>query len=327
MLESAVNNTREFASLDIRNSQDRTLHFSLIGALVSNYLLDPKKIESLLVLELKNDPSKEDIVMAQIELGIIRDQLNFKGWDKQNLKLLSGCIVKAEDLDYRLQKILYEIVKEDFKIGTNVFLERMSRDPRPKKKSNSLFFNRYDAIPYHIDEGLVDQLQMNESFSDFLRVMIDKMVGKPLPGSNILYCYKVAEFCHRAGGEKYRSVQKQLIDSGEEENLWRAAHLLLGIESPDLDICFDIVEKTDDEEIWAEVSTRIYSTGVVSGEYGIRDSYQSKLNQIKEIVKNRSNKRVKAFGKKIVKSLEESIKHEEKRVQQDLLLRKIEFEG
>jgi len=68
--------------------------------------------------------------------------------------------------------------------------------------------------------------------------------------------------------------------------------------------------------------------GVVSGEYGIADGYKSKLNQLKEFeVKYKNNSQVMKFINQLKSSLGASIKAETQRADEDIALRKLEFEN
>jgi hypothetical protein len=70
----------------------------------------------------------------------------------------------------------------------------------------------------------------------------------------------------------------------------------------------------------------MYGTGVVSGEYGIANAYTSKAKSL-EKYKDDNSKRVRKFAQKMIKDFQESAARERKRADEEIQLRKIEFEG
>jgi len=70
----------------------------------------------------------------------------------------------------------------------------------------------------------------------------------------------------------------------------------------------------------------MYTTGVVSGEYGIAEAYEKKAERL-EKYKGDESERVKTFVNRMIKSFQESAKKERQRADEEKQLRKIEFEG
>ncbi len=106
----------------------------------------------------------------------------------------------------------------------------------------------------------------------------------------------------------------------------KAARALHSLDHPDLATCLEIVKKTNNKKIIAQVEANLYTTGVVSGEYGIAEAYEGKAKALEPYL-NDSNARLKAFAKRMVVSFRKSAIGERKRADEEKGRRLIEFEG
>ena len=70
----------------------------------------------------------------------------------------------------------------------------------------------------------------------------------------------------------------------------------------------------------------MYTTGVVSGEYGIAQAYEGKAKML-EKYKTDKSERVKKFAERMIVSFLDSAKRERQHADEEKQLRKIEFEG
>ena len=116
-----------------------------------------------------------------------------------------------------------------------------------------------------------------------------------------------------------------LIEKGDEDSLMKAARAIHSFNEVDFDLCIEIVSRTDNEQILDKVRSNMYSTGIVSGEYGIANAYESKAKTLGEY-KDSDSKRVRDFTESMINSFRESALNERKRADEDKQLRKIELE-
>ena len=76
----------------------------------------------------------------------------------------------------------------------------------------------------------------------------------------------------------------------------------------------------------SQIDSNMYTTGVVSGEYGLVEAYEGKAKML-EKYKADESERVKKFADRMSKSFLDSAKRERQRADEEKQLRKIEFEG
>ena len=70
----------------------------------------------------------------------------------------------------------------------------------------------------------------------------------------------------------------------------------------------------------------MYTTGVITGEYGIAQAYENKAKALGKYKADESE-RVRQFADRMIKSFLDSAKRERQRADEEKQLRKIEFEG
>jgi hypothetical protein len=73
-----------------------------------------------------------------------------------------------------------------------------------------------------------------------------------------------------------------------------------------------------DKDVKSAVGRALYQTGVVSGEYGMRDAYINRLERVKGWVKS-TNKYIRSFSIEFSDSLNKTIKHEQKRTDEEVM--------
>ena len=95
-----------------------------------------------------------------------------------------------------------------------------------------------------------------------------------------------------------------------------------GGEVPILDICKEIIKVVPERSsAWNEVAAALKSTGVVTGEYGIVQAYETKREEI-AAWKNDEHPRVQSFAVWLTESLDQMIVSERQRADAGVALRK-----
>ena len=90
-------------------------------------------------------------------------------------------------------------------------------------------------------------------------------------------------------------------------------------------VCKELVKiLPEGDKLLNEVSIILQSTGVVSGEYGFVEAYKNKIDEIAPWLEDRDSK-VKHFAEEYVESLEKQIEYEQKRADEDVMLRKHQY--
>ena len=88
----------------------------------------------------------------------------------------------------------------------------------------------------------------------------------------------------------------------------------------------EIIGKTDSKIVIGHIHAQLFSTGVVSGEYGIANAYDSKAKSLEAYLEN-DNPRIKKFVKKIIQEFITSATRERQRTDEERQSRQIEFEN
>ena len=94
----------------------------------------------------------------------------------------------------------------------------------------------------------------------------------------------------------------------------------------DLGLCMEIARRTEDTSIRSSLLSRIFTTGVVTGEYGLAIAYEEKADGIKSYLQD-SDERVRHFARELIAKLHSTANAERQRVDEQMQIRRIEFEG
>lgn len=140
-----------------------------------------------------------------------------------------------------------------------------------------------------------------------------------------IYNWHVSHFLQGIG-YGFTEILTSLIQKGDDSSLKKAAIAMHSIAGSDLGLSIEIARRTDNEDILSMVSTNMYATGVVSGEYGIAIAYENKAKEL-EKYKDDSSDRVRKFVSRMIRSLNEDATRERQRADEAKQLRRIEFEG
>ena len=150
------------------------------------------------------------------------------------------------------------------------------------------------------------------------------MLGKMTKTWSV-YNFQVSHLFERIGGPAISSIVSEAIKKGGEKNLRNAAHFLGSSSGADIDLCMQIAAKTTDKKILSSLHTSIYSTGVVSGEYGIAEEYEHRAKLL-EKYKDSKNKRLKSFAQKTMEGLNASARHARQSADEEKEKRRLRFE-
>jgi len=333
LLEEAVKQHKRFDFLKKQKKDnkgfDLNFHLRIVQALLRIYVKSPNKIENLTTTEFKNNVTQEYLHNFLGELQFAdqdnRGTLDINKWSDKGKEFILDKLVEIESLGFSEESLMLKMADKNYEDVMNVFWERIKKaneEMRKKKNKDLIRDNRYDAVPSHINGALTEFLSKHKGY----KKVVKKWINDFTPKSSISG-WELGELLNNLGGP-YREVYIELIETDKKENLKKVIALFGVMHSPDFELCLKIIEKTNDEEIWKDVSMAMYQMGVVSGEYGIADGYKSKLNQLKEFeVKYKNNSQVMKFINQLKSSLEASIKAETQRADEDIALRKLEFEN
>jgi len=305
----------------LKEAEDRVLEYTLFNTLMRNFRRSPKKIEPMIVKEIKAYPEYQNMFLSEISIATRRRWINIKELLPGTIELLKEKMIELFKIDWRIQELLLAIGDcYGLKAVLDVFMKRIEKDIERKEKTGWESGERYEAIPYHFNPDLNKFMVEHPDYEKVTREWTAKMTT-----NWSIYNRHVGNFLQKV--EKgFDKVLTSLIQKGDDENLMKAARAMQSIDSVNFDICLEIIRRTDNEKIIKLVGANMYSTGVVSGEYGISEAYEKKAEQLKKYLANDSE-RVRIFAKRMIKSFLESAKRERQQADEEKQLRRIEFEG
>lgn len=333
LLEEAVKQHKRFAFLKKQKKDgqgfDLNFHLRLIQALLRIYVKAPNKIENLTITEFKNNATQECLHNFLGELQFAdwnkRGTLDINKWSDKGKKFILDKLIEINSLEFNEQSLMLKMADKNYEAVMNVFWERIKKannEIRKKKNRDLISADRYDAVPNHINGELAESLGKHKNYSK----VVAKWISDFDPDDRI-FGWELGRLLNKLYGPN-KKMFLELIKTGKEDNLNKVIALFENLHSPDFDLCLKIIEKTDNKDIWKDVSIAMYQMGVVSGEYGIADSYGNKLKQLKQFeTLYQKNKQVMKFINHLKSSLKASIKAEIQRTDEDITLRKLEFEN
>jgi len=318
-LENITKRKRQLSFL--KEAEDRVLEYTLFNTLVRNFRRSMKRIEPMIVIEIKGYPEYLNMFFSELSIAKRRGWINIKELLPETIELLKEKMVELSDIDWRLQELLLAIGKcYGLKAVLDIFMKRIEKDIERKEKTGWDPDERYKAIPYHFNPDLKKFIAEHPDYEK----MASGWTAKMTTGWSI-YNWHVSNFLQNVD-KGFDKVLNSLIQKGGDKNLMRAARAMQSIDSVNFDICIEIIRKTDNKDIIKLVGANMYSTGVVSGEYGISEAYEKKAEQLKKYLADESE-RVKIFAKRMIESFQESAKRERQQADEEKQLRRIEFEG
>jgi hypothetical protein len=305
----------------LREVDDRFLEYALFNALLRNFRRSLKRVEPMIIEEIKGYPKYLDMFFSELSKATHMGWINIKELHPETVEFLKEKMVELSDIDWHVQKLLQAIGERDgLKAVLDVFMKRIKKDAKRKVKEGWQIDERYDAIPYHFNPDLN---KFMAEHPDYEKVTSEWTANMTTGWS--IYNWNVGHFLQNV--EKgFDEVLNSLIQKDDDENLMKAACAMQSIDSVDFDICIEIIRRTDNKNIIDLVEANMYTTGVVSGEYGISKTYEKKAEQLKKYLVDESE-RVRIFAKRMIKSFKESAKRERQQADEEKQLRRIEFEG
>jgi len=305
----------------LKEADDRVLEYTLFNTLMRNFKYFIKKIEPMIVKEIKAYPDYLNMFLSELSIATHRGWISVKELLPETIDLLKEKMVELSDIDWRLQELLLAIGEcYGLKAVLDVFMKRIEKDVGIKEKISRDPDERYEAIPYHFNPDLNKFMAEHPDYEKVTSEWTAKMTTE---GS--IYNWHVGHFLQNV--EKgFDKVLTSLIQKGDDENLMKAARAMQSIDSVNFDICLEIIRRTDNEKIIKLVGANMYSTGVVSGEYGISEAYKKKAGQLKKYLADESE-RVRSFAKRMIESFQASAKRERQQADEEKQRRRIEFEG
>lgn len=238
--------------------------------------------------------------------------------NKNDWKTVLDSLLIAPNIDYHLEEILSAVAQNSPKELIGFFYERIKIQAKKKREE------RYDAIPF-------DLHKLNVPLSQNAKVVIE----------DILKWFKKEDWLsHWEGGHLLQAIfpafhqklEEQLIKLLRSKNKNKAKIVLYILRSYKGETflhkaCKEFIKQYPrSKKYQQEMFIVLSQMGVVSGEYGFVEGYKRKKQEIQKWKKDKS-KVIKNFAQQYENYLSKRIDYEKKRADENIEIRKREFES
>lgn len=310
---------------DFLRSEDhsRNVNYSTMNALRAVYNLDPKKIENLIVAELKSGPHFLENYLNTLSIYSGREGgIDFSEWSDKNKKFIANKIIEVPVIDWHIDSLVNNLYSEPLDI-IRIFIERIKKESKIVKSIDD-YFNRkerYEAIPFHMNDQLVDHVVSHKNY-----LTITPELVKASRNIDSARRYDLAKLSKHFKISPY-SLMEALSIGGKvtDKTLKETLSMIYDFDGLDIEVAVKLASYTNNERILDQIRGTLHNTGVVSGQYGIANSYASKRVEL-EKYKDDPNENVRKFVKMGVHTLKLSEERARRDADQDREKRRIDFE-
>ena len=140
----------------------------------------PRRIEKLIVLEIKKNPQYLVMFFKQLPFVINRNWINFQNLSSITVNFFKQKMIELPVLDWHMQDLLLVIGRDNFKTIMDVLIGRIKKNTKKKKEGIAISdFGRFETIPYHFNPKLGDHIAKHSEYKKYAIDLIDKMTMKP----------------------------------------------------------------------------------------------------------------------------------------------------
>lgn len=251
-----------------------------------------------------------------LEIGAIRRELDFNSVSERVRKRLIDILVTIDDLSYECQELLLQIEGEDAQKIIAFFQRRIEQKQANIKRVRQ---DRYEPVPYHLNKDLIATVKNDKQYGQIIRNVLTTFTVKWSVHNS-----ELSRLFRRIGS--YKQPLIQFVRTAKKDDLRKVLNFCDAFDAIDLDVAVEIAKRTADKKIWSSLRSRMYNTGVVSGEYGLSNEHQRKYDYLKENYASDTNVRIHKFVEETLEWLEGLVKAERLRTDEELRLRKVDFE-
>lgn len=227
-------------------------------------------------------------------------------------------LLLSPSINHEEEEMLTHIAKKHPKKIVYFFCNRVTMKT---KKQNDL---RYDAVPF-------DLSKLHEPLQKHATVVIPEII-KWFSKKNWLYEWEASHFINAIFPTFHSKLEVELtklIKTKKERNAKTVLAILKAYRGETFlhKTCKNFIKYSPYAKKYkGSVFMVLSQTGVVSGEYGFVNAYTKKLEEIQDWKKDRS-KAIKSFVKDYEIQLNKQISYEQKRADEDLELRKRQYDS
>lgn len=238
--------------------------------------------------------------------------------NKNDWKTVLESLLIAQSVDYHLEVILSVVAQNSPRELVDFFYERMKIQAKKKREE------RYDAIPF-------DLHKLNDPLSQNAKAVVEEIL-KWFKKEDWLSYWEGGHFLQAIFPAFHQELEEQMIKLLRSKIKNKAKIVLYILRSYKGEtflhnVCKEFIKQYPKSKKYKqELFIVLSQMGVVSGEYGFVEGYERKKQEIQEWKKDK-NRIIKNFAQEYEKYLSNRIDYEKKRADEDIEIRKREFEG
>lgn len=319
LLTDLIKRRNKFNFLKKEKPDNLLRHFT-INALRKAYASSPRKVELLIIEEMKNNIDYFLGYMHTVSPFV--KQFKIGNWSASSKSFFLNQFVVVDDLDWHMQDLLPLLCNKPEDVIA-LFIKRIKL--RNKKLTNYSFTDpkrrMYDAVPYHINPDLIQYVGKG-NLDNVVEVII-----KNLPSKYGVDSIELAQLIKHFGINPSDILKKLSQGEATSDSIIRKVLISISSMDPnDIDFLVELAGKTSNESIHRSIYGRVTATGVVSGEFGIADAYKMKWMSLEKYLDS-DNKNIRKFVEMAIKWLKDSEERSRKEAVQDIEKRRVDFES
>lgn len=307
-----------------KGKQPLNVNFSTMNGLRAVYGLNPKKIENLIIAEMKSGPTYLPNYLNTLSIYSGREGgIDFSVWSDKNKKFIANKIVEVPVIDWHIDALVNNLYSNPIDI-VQIFIARIMKEAK-LERSMADYFDRkehYDAVPFHMNHDLVEHVVNHKDYIKIVPQIIK--ASKTKEGAKRKYDLAKLNEHFKISPQ---SILKSLTKGGKitDKILKESLDMIYDFNGIDVELAIELAGYTSDKKILDRIGGMLHNTGVVSGQYGIADFYRSQWVAL-EKYKDDQNPNVKKFVEISVPPLKYLDEQARKEADQDKEKRRIDFE-
>ncbi len=313
MKSQDVNVFKKLLLLKLNEANRQELDYRILRVLPWIYKQNPQTVNDMLFCLLKRLPEKNISTFTDtILMANYRKQIILEKWPMKNFKIILQSLLRKVRLDYHEEEILAIYAKRKPLEVVDFFRKRIIVQKGKK-------IERFDAVPFRLWK-LPEAFSKNVEYKKVLRRILLEWIGS----NDWLLREEGSRFIYNLAPSIDVILKKELlglIKTKKKKKIMIALRVLRSYEGASVidDICKEALRNSKgDKDISQRIKEAFWNTGLVSGEYGMRDAYQKRMDRIKKWAEER-NKYIKEFANEFAKSLKKEIVEETRRTEERIM--------
>lgn len=235
--------------------------------------------------------------------------------NEEGIKLILDNLFLIKKISYQAEEILYLLAQKNPELIIRFLCRRLSFES--KKEIERL--NRYEAIPYRLHK-------LNKPLSTIPTLAL-QVVREQYDGDYAMFVFRGAHLLQTIFPEFPHEFEAELLNfvkSGQHQDLEFVLGILRNYSGEPFinQVCKAIISAVaPDSRLVSEVRAAMQNTGVVSGEFGLAEAFEQKIDELKKWIES-PDQRVQYFAKRFIASLEAMSIEERQQAAEEIALRK-----